>query len=87
MSDLVICKLSDCSCTVAGGKEIILLCEKVAKEDISVRFYEERDGDVSWEANGDFQHTNVHKQVAIAFRTPRYKTLEIEHPTKVKIRN
>lgn len=31
MSDLVICKLSDCSCTVAGGKEIILLCEKVAK--------------------------------------------------------
>jgi hypothetical protein len=31
MSDLVICKLSDCTCTVAGGKEVILLCEKVAK--------------------------------------------------------
>jgi hypothetical protein len=31
MSDLVICKLSDCTCSVAGGKEIILLCEKVAK--------------------------------------------------------
>lgn len=30
MSDLVICKLSDCSCTVAGGKEMILLCEKVS---------------------------------------------------------
>lgn len=29
MSDLVICKLSDTTCTVAGGKEIILLCEKV----------------------------------------------------------
>lgn len=29
MSDLTIIKLSDCSCTVAGGKEIILLCEKV----------------------------------------------------------
>lgn len=29
MSDLVICKLSDASCTVAGGKEMILLCEKV----------------------------------------------------------
>lgn len=29
MSDLVICKLSDCSASVAGGKEIILLCEKV----------------------------------------------------------
>lgn len=31
MSDLVICKLSDCSASVAGGKEIILLCEKVFK--------------------------------------------------------
>lgn len=30
MSDLVICKLSDASCTVAGGREIILLCEKVS---------------------------------------------------------
>lgn len=30
MSDLVICKLSDASCTVAGGKEMILLCEKVS---------------------------------------------------------
>lgn len=29
MSDLVICKMSDCTSTVAGGKEIILLCEKV----------------------------------------------------------
>jgi Rel/ankyrin family protein len=39
MSDLVICKLSDCSCTVAGGKEIILLCEKVAKgKDLLVMY-------------------------------------------------
>ena len=39
MSDLVICKLSDCSCTVAGGKEVILLCEKVAKgKDILVMY-------------------------------------------------
>lgn len=29
MSDLVICKLSKPSCNVAGGDEIILLCEKV----------------------------------------------------------
>lgn len=29
MSDLVICKLSKPSCNVAGGEEIILLCEKV----------------------------------------------------------
>lgn len=83
MSDLTICKLSDCSATVAGGREIILLCEKVAKEDIQVRFYEERDGDVYWEALGDFQPTHVHKQVAISFRTPKYKNLDIDKPVKV----
>ncbi|XP_046473587.1 dorsal protein isoform X2 [Neodiprion pinetum] len=85
MSDLVICKLSDCCCTVAGGKEIILLCEKVAKEDIKVRFFEERDGQVLWEGFADFQPMNVHKQVAITFRTPRYRTLEVDHPVKVFI--
>ncbi|XP_055309573.1 embryonic polarity protein dorsal-like isoform X2 [Sitodiplosis mosellana] len=82
MSDLVICKLSKPSCNVAGGDEIILLCEKVAKEDIQVRFFEENQGVIVWEGYGDFQHTNVHKQVAISFRTPKYKTLDIEQPVK-----
>lgn len=31
MSDLSICRLSDASASVAGGREIILLCEKVTK--------------------------------------------------------
>lgn len=56
---------------------------QVAKEDISVRFFEESQGIVSWEGFGDFQHTNVHKQVAITFRTPRYKTLDLDHSVKV----
>lgn len=34
MSDLVICKLSDAACSVAGGREIILLCEKVCSDII-----------------------------------------------------
>uniref|UniRef100_A0A1S4J7E5 Uncharacterized protein n=1 Tax=Culex quinquefasciatus TaxID=7176 RepID=A0A1S4J7E5_CULQU len=85
MSDLVICKLSDACASVAGGKEIILLCEKVAKEDISVRFYEEQHGHILWEDVGEFQHSNVHKQVAISFRTPRYRTLEIEQSVMVNI--
>lgn len=55
---------------------------QVAKEDISVRFFEEIDGQLVWEGIGDFQHTNVHKQVAISFRAPRYKTLEINQPVK-----
>ena len=63
MSDLVICKLSHCSASVAGGLEMILLCEKVAKEDIQVRFYEEHEGQIVWEGYGDFQPSQVHKQV------------------------
>lgn len=85
MADLVICKLSHCSASVAGGQEVILLCEKVAKEDISVRFFEEKDGQVVWEGFGDFTPTQVHKQTAISFRTPRYRTLEIDHPVQAYI--
>lgn len=82
-NDLTICKLSDCSATCAGGKEIILLCEKVAKEDINVRFFEQINDKIVWESKGDFNHTNVHKQVAISFKVPAYKTLDIDKPVKV----
>ncbi|KAL5281365.1 dl.2 family protein [Megaselia abdita] len=82
MSDLVISALCSCSSTVDGGKDIILLCEKVVKEDIEIRFFEEKTG---WEAKGEFQHTDVHKQTAIKFRTPRYRTLDIDEPVHVSI--
>ncbi|XP_011647339.1 embryonic polarity protein dorsal isoform X1 [Pogonomyrmex barbatus] len=85
MSDLVICKLSHCSASVAGSIDMILLCEKVAKEDIQVRFFEERDGQLLWEGYGDFQPTHVHKQTAIAFRTPSYRTQQVEQPVQVYI--
>ncbi|XP_033327213.1 dorsal isoform X3 [Megalopta genalis] len=85
MSDLVISKLSHCSASVAGGMEMILLCEKVAKEDIQVRFFEEKDGQVVWEGLGDFQPTHVHKQTAIAFRTPTYRLQQVDQPVQVYI--
>ncbi|XP_076672034.1 dorsal isoform X3 [Andrena cerasifolii] len=85
MSDLVICKLSHCSASVAGGMEMILLCEKVAKEDIQVRFFEEKDGQLVWEGFGDFQPTHVHKQTAIAFRTPTYRIQQVDQPVQVYI--
>nr|AFI98401.1 Dorsal [Delia antiqua] len=85
MSDLVICRLCSCSASVLGNTQIILLCEKVAKEDISVRFYEEKNGQTIWEALGEFQHTDVHKQTAIAFKTPRYRKIDITEPAKVFI--
>ncbi|XP_022903025.2 embryonic polarity protein dorsal-like isoform X4 [Onthophagus taurus] len=84
MSDLLIVKLSDCVCPVDGGsKDIILLCEKVAKEDIQVRFFEEQNGRVVWEGFGEFQPAQVHKQTAIWFRPPRYRTLEVIDPVKM----
>lgn len=55
---------------------------QVAKEDIQVRFFEEKSG---WEGFGEFQHSNVHKQVAISFRTPKFRALDIVQPAKVKV--
>lgn len=83
MNDLTICRLCSCTSTVLGNAHIILLCEKVAKDDIAVRFFEEKDGKTIWEAYGEFQQTDVHKQTAISFKTPRYYTLDIKQPIKV----
>ncbi|XP_015118252.1 embryonic polarity protein dorsal isoform X1 [Diachasma alloeum] len=84
-SDLIISKLSHCSASVAGGTEVILLCEKIAKEDIQVRFFEEKDDKVVWEGLADFQPANVHKQFAIAFRTPTYRIQQVDQPVQVYI--
>ncbi|XP_055639564.1 embryonic polarity protein dorsal-like [Toxorhynchites rutilus septentrionalis] len=84
-ADLMICDLSDDVAPIGGGKEITLLCEKVTKEDISVRFYEEQQGEVVWEGVGEFQHKHVHKQVAISFKTPQYRTLQLEQPVMIYI--
>ncbi|XP_067625364.1 embryonic polarity protein dorsal [Eurosta solidaginis] len=85
MSDLVISRICSCSASVLGNTKIILLCEKVAKEDIAVRFFEEKDGATIWQAFGDFEHNDVHKQTAITFRTPRYHKTTITEPVEVYV--
>ncbi|XP_011705524.1 PREDICTED: embryonic polarity protein dorsal-like, partial [Wasmannia auropunctata] len=85
MSDLEICKLSHSSATVAGEMKIILLCEKVAREDIQIRFFEERNEQLLWEGYGDFHPTDVHKQTAIEFKTPRYHTQQVDKPVQMYI--
>ena len=85
MSDLIITKLSHFSASVTGGKEIILLCDRVAKDDIQVRFYEESKGQIIWEGYADFQPNDVHKQVAISFRSPKYYNENISQPVTVNI--
>jgi len=83
--DLTICRLTETSGPVAGGKEILLFCDKISKDDIQVRFFEEKNDQVLWEGFGDFQPSDVHKQYGICFRTPRYKNIEIEQPVQVQI--
>ena len=51
-----------------GGDEVYLLCDKVQKEDIQVRFFEMgSDGNITWEAYADFGPTDVHRQVGDHF--------------------
>ena len=80
-----ICKLSHNSASVAGGMQVILLCGKVSKDDIQIRFFEMRDNTLFWDAYGDFSPQDVHKQVAINFKTPRYCDQDITEPVNVHI--
>ncbi|KAM9848034.1 nuclear factor NF-kappa-B p100 subunit isoform 2-T2 [Aulostomus maculatus] len=81
-SNLKISRMDKTCGSVLGGDEIFLLCDKVQKDDIEIRFYEEEE-DGGWEAFGDFSPTDVHKQYAIVFKTPPYHSTEIERPVTV----
>ena len=83
-TDLTICRMTEYSASVAGGKEMLLFCDKVIKDDVQVRFYEEQAGKVVWEGFGDFQPSDVHKQYGIAFRTPRYNNIEVRTNISMK---
>ncbi|XP_061086918.1 nuclear factor NF-kappa-B p100 subunit-like isoform X1 [Conger conger] len=81
-SNLKITRMDKTCGSVLGGEEIFLLCDKVQKDDIEIRFYEEEEED-AWEAFGCFSPTDVHKQYAIVFKTPRYHSTEIERSVQV----
>ncbi|KAK9394373.1 transcription factor RelB [Crotalus adamanteus] len=66
------------SCT--GGEEFYLLCDKVQKEDISVVFRKD-----AWEGRADFSQADVHRQIAIVFKTPPYQHLDILEPVEVEV--
>jgi len=77
--ELQIMDISDTVSPPEGGKKIIILCEKVTREDIKVRFYDSN----AWEAWGEFNPSEVHKQYAISMKTPRYKDVNIKEKMKV----
>ncbi|KAJ8281834.1 hypothetical protein COCON_G00043530 [Conger conger] len=79
-AELKICRVNRNSGSCRGGDEIFLLCDKVQKEDIEVRFYLD-----SWEGKGSFSQADVHRQVAIVFRTPPYSDPHLTEPVRVKM--
>ncbi|KAH8411901.1 hypothetical protein KR222_001364 [Zaprionus bogoriensis] len=85
-NELTISGLCSCSGKLSGGDKIIMLCEKVTRGDIKIRFFETNDDGVEiWEDYASFQPHDIHKQSAIAFKTPRYRDPEIQHSVKVEL--
>uniref|UniRef100_A0A8C8R9X2 Nuclear factor NF-kappa-B p105 subunit n=1 Tax=Pelusios castaneus TaxID=367368 RepID=A0A8C8R9X2_9SAUR len=82
-SNLKIVRMDRTSGCVTGGEEIYLLCDKVQKDDIQIRFYEEDENGGVWEGFGDFSPTDVHRQFAIVFKTPKYRDVNITKPASV----
>ncbi|XP_061646167.1 proto-oncogene c-Rel isoform X1 [Phyllopteryx taeniolatus] len=78
-AELRICRVNSNSGSVKGGDEIFLLCDKVQKDDIEVRFFSS-DG---WEAKGSFSQADVHRQVAIVFKTPPFYNASITESVTV----
>ncbi|XP_069500918.1 transcription factor p65 isoform X2 [Ambystoma mexicanum] len=78
-AELKICRVNKNSGSCQGGDEIFLLCDKVQK-DIEVRFFLG-----AWEAKGTFSQADVHRQVAIVFRTPAFQNQGIREPVRVQM--
>lgn len=83
-------KIIDISTTVGsvyGGDKVMIFCDKVKSQDISVVFYEEDDDrQIIWRKevnNSNPTEFRVHHQYAIAFFTPAYKELDIKGSRKV----
>ncbi|XP_064604065.1 nuclear factor NF-kappa-B p105 subunit-like [Liolophura sinensis] len=83
---LKICRMDKYGGCCTGNEEVFLLCEKVQKDDIAVRFVEaDEDGNVIWEDYGNFGPNDVHRQFAIVFKTPPYKDRRIQKAVNVQI--
>ncbi|KAG8437863.1 hypothetical protein GDO86_008529 [Hymenochirus boettgeri] len=78
-AELKICRVNRNSGSCLGGDEIFLLCDKVQK-DIEVVFVLG-----NWESRGIFSQADVHRQVAIVFKTPPFQDPGIRQSVKVQM--
>ncbi|XP_033631062.1 proto-oncogene c-Rel-like [Asterias rubens] len=67
--------------SVKGGDEIFILCDKVQKDDIQVVFFHN-----DWESKAIFGPSDIHRQVAIVCRTPKYRDQQIQRPVTVQFK-
>ncbi|MCJ8739907.1 hypothetical protein PDJAM_G00052840 [Pangasius djambal] len=63
-----------------GKTEIYMLCDKVQKDDIEIIF-----SFGNWEAKAEFAQTDVHRQIAIVFKSPPYQEQDIAEEVEVNV--
>ncbi|XP_055752393.1 proto-oncogene c-Rel-like isoform X1 [Salvelinus fontinalis] len=79
-SELKINRLNIIKGPCTGKTEIYMLCDKVQKDDIEIIF---KRG--SWEAKAEFAQTDVHRQIAIVFKTPSYQEQDVGEEVEVDV--
>nr|XP_055052164.1 transcription factor RelB isoform X2 [Misgurnus anguillicaudatus] len=63
-----------------GKTEIYMLCDKVQKDDIEIIFNLD-----DWEAKAEFAQTDVHRQIAIVFKSPPFREQNISEEVEVNV--
>ncbi|KAJ8280772.1 hypothetical protein GJAV_G00058810 [Gymnothorax javanicus] len=79
-SELKITRLNVTRGPCTGKTEIYLLCDKVQKDDIEIIFSLGK-----WEAKAEFAQTDVHRQIAIVFKSPPYQEPDIHEEVDVNV--
>ncbi|KAG7470853.1 hypothetical protein MATL_G00118210 [Megalops atlanticus] len=79
-SELKINRLNVVRGPCTGKTEIYLLCDKVQKDDIEIIFSKGK-----WEAKAEFAQTDVHRQIAVVFKSPPYQEQDITEEVEVNV--
>lgn len=78
---LKIVEMRPISVSVIGGEKVILLCDRVKRDDIAVRIYEENERkQVTWAETLSHNQLFVHHQYSISLGIPKYRDSSITMP-------
>ncbi|XP_030633225.1 transcription factor RelB [Chanos chanos] len=79
-SELKINRLNVVRGPCTGKTEIYMLCDKVQKDDIEIIFSLGK-----WQAKAEFAQTDVHRQIAIVFKSPPFEEQDITEEKEVDV--